>query len=199
MASPTIPPETRKTMNNMNDILSKLKEKLSCDSACQKKRTADELKQKWLNAERQAKNSGEEIESAKKNYYLYDEGKNGYNNLKKSSLTPPNYIFPVVWTILYIMIIISGYSYIQNNPEDSYGISIFFIQLFFNIMWSYLFFTIKNPKIAFIDLILLWSTLLLTIIQFSNNKNIFSAYLLVPYFIWVTFAGYLNYYIVINN
>ena len=84
MASPTIPPETRKTMNNMNDILSKLKEKLSCDSACQKKRTADELKQKWLNAERQAKNSGEEIESAKKNYYLYAEGKNGYNNLKKS-------------------------------------------------------------------------------------------------------------------
>jgi hypothetical protein len=44
--NPTIPPETRKTMNNMNDILSKLKEKLSCDSACQKKRTADELKQK---------------------------------------------------------------------------------------------------------------------------------------------------------
>lgn len=82
--NPTIPPETRKTMNNMNDILSKLKEKLSCDSACQKKRTADELKQKWLNAERQAKNSGEEIESAKKNYYLYAEGKNGYNNLKKS-------------------------------------------------------------------------------------------------------------------
>jgi benzodiazapine receptor len=122
-----------------------------------------------------------------------------YINLKKSSLTPPNYIFPVVWTILYIMIIISGYSYIKNNPEDSYGISIFFIQLFFNIMWSYLFFTVKNPKIAFIDLILLWSTLLLTITQFYNNKNIFSAYLLIPYFIWVTFAGYLNYYIVINN
>ena len=65
--NPTIPPETKKTMNNMNDILSKLKEKLSCDSACQKKKTSDELKQKWLNAERQAKNSGEEIESAKKN------------------------------------------------------------------------------------------------------------------------------------
>lgn len=122
-----------------------------------------------------------------------------YKNLKKSSLTPPNYIFPIVWTILYIMIVISGYSYIQNNSEDSYGISIFFIQLFFNIIWPYLFFTVKNPKIALIDLGLLWSTLLLTIIQFSNNKNIFSAYLLVPYFIWVTFAGYLNYYIVINN
>jgi benzodiazapine receptor len=122
-----------------------------------------------------------------------------YNNLKKSSLTPPNYIFPIVWTILYIMIIISGYTYIKNNPADLYGISIFFIQLFFNIMWSYLFFTIKKPKIAFVDLILLWSTLLLTMIQFYNNNNNFSTYLLVPYFIWVTFAGYLNYYIIINN
>jgi tryptophan-rich sensory protein len=122
-----------------------------------------------------------------------------YNNLKKSSLTPPNYIFPIVWTILYIMIAISGYSYIKNNSEDTYGISIFFIQLFFNIMWPYLFFTVKNYNIALIDLGLLWSTLLLTMIQFYNNKNNFSVYLLVPYFIWVTFAGYLNYYIVINN
>ena len=75
---------TTQTMNNINDILSSLKEKLSCDSVCQKKRTADELKKKWLTAERRAKNSNEEIEQAKKNYYLYAEGKAGYNNIKKS-------------------------------------------------------------------------------------------------------------------
>ena len=97
------------------------------------------------------------------------------------------------------MIAISGYSYIQNNSDDTYGISIFFIQLFFNIIWPYFFFTVKNYNIALIDLGLLWSTLLLTMIHFYNNKNNFSVYLLVPYFIWVTFAGYLNYYIVINN
>ena len=121
-----------------------------------------------------------------------------YKNLVKSPLTPPDYIFPIVWTILYIMIFISGYNYIKNNTNDTYGITIFFTQLFFNIMWSYLFFTVKNPKIALIDLILLWSTLLLTIIHFYK-KDSFSANMLIPYFIWVSFAGYLNLYIVVNN
>jgi len=121
-----------------------------------------------------------------------------YKNLVKSNLNPPDYIFPIVWTVLYIMITISGYSYIKNNPKDTYGTVIFFIQLFFNIMWSYLFFTLKNPKLAFIDLILLWSKILLTIIHFYK-KDSFSANMLIPYFIWVSFAGYLNLYIVINN
>jgi len=121
-----------------------------------------------------------------------------YKNLVKSNLTPADYIFPIVWTILYIMITISGYNYIKNNPKDTYGTAIFFIQLFFNIMWSYLFFTLKNPKLAFVDLILLWSTLLLTIIHFYK-KDSFSANMLIPYFIWVSFAGYLNLYIVMNN
>lgn len=122
-----------------------------------------------------------------------------YKNLKQSSLTPPSSIFPIVWTILYIMIAISGFSYIKNNSKDVYGIGIFLIQLFFNIIWPYLFFNLKKPKLALIDIGLLWSTILLTIIQFFKNKNNFSAYLLVPYFIWVTFASYLNSYIVINN
>jgi len=121
-----------------------------------------------------------------------------YKNLVKSPLTPPDYIFPIVWTILYIMIIISGYNYIKNNPTDTYGIRIFFAQLFFNIIWSYLFFTVKNPKLALVDLILLWSTLLLTINHFYK-KDRFSADMLIPYFVWVSFAGYLNLFIVINN
>ena len=121
-----------------------------------------------------------------------------YKNLNKSPLNPPDYIFPIVWTILYIMIIISGYNYIKNNSTDTYGISIFFIHLFFDIIWSYLFFTLKNPKIAFVDLILLWGTLLLTIIHFYK-KDKFSAYMLIPYFVWISFAGYLNLHIIANN
>jgi benzodiazapine receptor len=121
-----------------------------------------------------------------------------YKNLVKSPLTPPDYIFPIVWTILYIMIIISGYNYIKNNQTDTYGITIFFTQIFFNIIWSYLFFTVKNPKLALIDLILLWSTLLITINHFYT-KDRFSADMLIPYFVWVSFAGYLNIFIVANN
>lgn len=82
--NPSPSPDATKTMNNINDILSKLKDKLACNPECQKKKTAEELKQKWLNAESRAKNSTEEIEIAKKNYYIYAEGKPGYNNLKKS-------------------------------------------------------------------------------------------------------------------
>lgn len=124
--------------------------------------------------------------------------KNWYNILKKSSLTPPSYIFPIVWTILYTMIAVSGYTYIKTNSSDKYGIVIFSIHLFFNVIWSYLFFNLKNPKLALIDLGLLWTTLLLTIRQF-NKKNKFAAFLLMPYFAWVSFAGYLNSYIVFKN
>ncbi len=121
-----------------------------------------------------------------------------YAKLKKSSLTPESYIFPIVWTLLYIMIAISGYKYISENSEDAYGITIFSIQLFFNVIWTYLFFTLRKTKLALVDIGLLWVSLALTIKQFYKKSRI-AAYLLIPYFAWVTFAGYLNYYIVKNN
>ena len=121
-----------------------------------------------------------------------------YKSLKKSSLNPPNILFPIVWTILYIMIAISGYSYITNNSKDKYGIILFSIQLFFNVIWVYLFFGLEKPLLSLIDIGLLWVTLLATIKAFYKNNKI-ASYLLMPYFAWVSFAGYLNYYIVKNN
>ena len=77
---------TPSTLNtdNINDLLSKLNEKLSCDSNCQKKRTTDELKRKWTTLEKNAKNSTNNIEEAKKNYFLYVGGESGYKKQKKS-------------------------------------------------------------------------------------------------------------------
>jgi len=121
-----------------------------------------------------------------------------YDSLKKSPLNPPNILFPIVWTILYILIAISGYSYITKNSKDKKGIILFSLQLFFNVIWTYLFFTLQKPLLSLIDIGLLWITLLATIKRFYK-KNKLASYLLMPYFAWVTFAGYLNYYIVKNN
>ena len=79
----SITPSTLNT-DNINDLLSKLNEKLSCDSNCQKKRTTDELKRKWTTLEKNAKNSTNNIEEAKKNYFLYVGGESGYKKQKKS-------------------------------------------------------------------------------------------------------------------
>jgi len=79
----SITPSTLNT-DNINDLLSQLNEKLSCDSDCQKKRTTDELKRKWTTLEKNAKNSTNNIEEAKKNYFLYVGGESGYKKQKKS-------------------------------------------------------------------------------------------------------------------
>jgi hypothetical protein len=75
------------TTNNLNSILANLNKKLSCDSTCEKKKMTESLKQKWLNAEQNAKNSNEDIELAKKNYYIYTGGSAAYNSKKKSEYT----------------------------------------------------------------------------------------------------------------
>jgi tryptophan-rich sensory protein len=121
-----------------------------------------------------------------------------YTTLNKSSLTPSNQIFPIVWTLLYIMIALSGYKYISENSEDEYGIIIFSIQIFLNVIWTYLFFTLREPELALADIGLLWITIVLTINRFYMKSRL-AAYLLIPYLGWVSFAGYLNYYIVVNN
>lgn len=120
-----------------------------------------------------------------------------YNQLKKSPYTPAPIVFTIVWTILYLLIFTGIYMYISNK-YDSLGITLFSVQMFLNLIWTYIFFTLKKPVLAFADLILLWITVLLTIQNFYMYNEI-AAYLLVPYFIWITYAMYLNYYIVVNN
>ena len=120
-----------------------------------------------------------------------------YYNLKKSSLTPPNYVFPIVWSILYIMIFYSFYLYLIGENTTT-GIILFIIQLVLNLSWSPVFFNQKDPKTALNIVVIMWLFILATIISF-NNTNKLASYLLIPYFIWTTLATYLNYYIVSNN
>ncbi len=120
--------------------------------------------------------------------------------LEKPPLSPPGWLFPVVWTILYVLMGIALYLVVttktRENKTPAY-IS-FAVQLFFNFFWSIIFFNAQAYLFAFIWLLLLWVAVVVNIYFFSKFNNI-SAKLLIPYLLWVTFAGYLNLGIYILN
>lgn len=112
----------------------------------------------------------------------------------KPSITPPNWVFPVVWNILFFLIAISLYiSWINSNKKQkNLVVWVFGINFVLNILWSGLYFGLKNPLFAFYELILLWvSIIIMILVTCRINKT--SSYLLIPYFLWVSFAGVLNY------
>ncbi|MCL5730178.1 MAG: tryptophan-rich sensory protein [Candidatus Pacearchaeota archaeon] len=120
----------------------------------------------------------------------------------KPAITPPNWVFPVVWNILFLLIGISLYflwtAKFRNNKETKKKRKIvalvFGINLALNILWSLFFFTLKSPLLSFFEIIILWVSIL-AIMIFAWKIRRLSAYLLVPYALWVAFAGILNYMI----
>ena len=131
--------------------------------------------------------------------------KEWYKNLNKSKLTPPDNVFGVVWSFLYLFMFIAFLLVVLETKKSNYdknvlnlSITFFVIQLFFNLAWTQLFFRMKNPKLALIDIILTIIFTALTIYYFYQ-VNYIAAALLVPYFIWISFASYLNVYIVLKN
>jgi tryptophan-rich sensory protein len=118
---------------------------------------------------------------------------NWFQTINKPSFNPPNYLFGPVWTILYILMGISFYLVLQTpySKSNKYALAIFFVQLFLNSSWSFLFFRYKLIGVAFIDIILLWLSIICMIYAFSKiNKR--AAYLQLPYLLWVSFASILN-------
>lgn len=122
-----------------------------------------------------------------------------YPTLNKSVLTPPNYLFPIVWTIIYICSGLSiGLVWNKRQMLDSGLGWIFALQLVFNFAWSFLFFYLQDPLSGMIDIVLLdIAVLFYTIMCYKINK--FSAWLFFPYIIWLILATYLNVFIVLNN
>ena len=115
-----------------------------------------------------------------------------YLELNKSNLNPPGYIFGIVWPILYILMSISAFRTFTETRN------LFLIQLFFNAIWSWLFFAFHMPLIALLNiwiLIALNVKLMMDMIKLDRISGI----LFIPYVIWLLFASYLNLYIVINN
>tara|TARA_B100001059_G_scaffold232010_1_gene269019 strand:- start:2416 stop:2799 length:384 start_codon:yes stop_codon:yes gene_type:complete len=123
-----------------------------------------------------------------------------YLKLKQSKLSPPSWVFGVVWPLLYSMMAIS--LFIAWNSKQCFpycnALTYFFIQLFFNLIWTTLFFKLKLIKTALANLALIIIFTFLTIKKFYLVNKL-ASYLLVPYFIWLCFAFYLNLFIVLNN
>lgn len=115
-----------------------------------------------------------------------------YQFLAKPSFSPPNWLFAPVWTALYILMGISLYLvWGSKSKKRQIAINIFLIQLGLNALWSIIFFGMKNPGLALLEIVILWSTIFLTIKLFFPISRI-AAYLLVPYILWVSFASILN-------
>lgn len=118
-----------------------------------------------------------------------------YPNLRKSVLTPPGYVFPIVWTLLYICMGISiGLVLIKDPLEKANLAKVFVVQLFFNLTWSFSFFYLESPLLALVNiLILLLFIIIYTVISYKAVR--ISSYLFMPYLVWVAFATYLTYYV----
>jgi benzodiazapine receptor len=127
--------------------------------------------------------------------------KKWYDKLKKSSLTPPSWIFGVVWPILYVLIIASGIIYVMQKPKITYtdkGLLLFVAQFLLNLSWSPLFFTYKQICFSLFVIVCLVILVFLTIQEFYKTSKM-ASYLLMPYFLWISFATYLNYFVCVNN
>lgn len=121
-----------------------------------------------------------------------------YNSLQKPFLAPPSIVFPIVWTILYILMGIS-YGILESKSQADSSIKlIYYSQLFVNALWSILFFYLKWRFFAFLWLVFLIA-LILIIIQTFYNKNKVSGLIQIPYLLWTLFAGYLNLSIYLLN
>lgn len=117
-----------------------------------------------------------------------------FAGLKKPSWNPPNWIFGPVWSALYTMMALAAWLVWRRGgfKLNQFPLSLFLTQLFLNALWSWLFFGLKNPALAFVEILLLWIAICGTIVAFWPKPRA-AAWLLVPYLAWVSFAAVLNF------
>lgn len=118
-----------------------------------------------------------------------------YKSLIKPKLSPPTILFPIVWSILYLLMSIA---IILVKDKDERNIKIYYAQLILNAIWTPIFFCFKLYFIAFIELIIL-SIIVIYMAYKFHLDNKYSSYLLIPYILWNLFASYLNIYVALNN
>jgi len=116
-----------------------------------------------------------------------------YKFLNKPSFSPPNWLFGPAWLTLYLLMGIALYlNWIKNNKQVKSNVRLFFIHLFFNLIWTPIFFGAKNLFLALIVIGIIWILIVVMIFKFWKVNKV-SSLLLIPYLFWVSFASVLNY------
>ncbi|MBB4001912.1 TspO/MBR family protein [Aurantimonas endophytica] len=114
-----------------------------------------------------------------------------YQRLDKPSWTPPNWAFPVVWSALYVMIAVAGWRVYETAGLVALPFAVYGLQLVLNFAWSWLFFGIRRPDLAFVDVVLMALAIAANIALFAPIDAI-AAWLMVPYLVWAIIAACLN-------
>ncbi len=124
-----------------------------------------------------------------------------FESINQPPLSPPGWLFPVVWSILFILMGISAYLVYMTpgfKKQKTTAFIVYATQLVFNFFWSIIFFNMQAYLFAFIWLVILWALIITNIILFYRISKP-AGLLMIPYLLWVTFAGYLNFAIYLIN
>jgi len=124
-----------------------------------------------------------------------------YALLVKPNLAPPNWVFAPVWTTLYLLMgaaLFLVWRRVGSDVRARSAVVVFLIQLALNALWSFLFFGLRSPSLGFLGIAFLWVSIVLSMYFFARVSKA-SFWLLAPYLLWTTFAGYLNYMIWMLN
>lgn len=128
-------------------------------------------------------------------YFTHTSVRDWYPRLIKPSWTPPSWVFGPVWTLLYLMMATSAWliwKEVDGSKQSLVPYLLFSLQLLLNLLWSALFFVLKSPFLALVDITALWGMILATILAFFP-LSWKAALLLLPYLLWVTYALALNF------
>lgn len=133
--------------------------------------------------------------------YLTKDNMNIYEEINTPPLSPPSFLFPIVWTILYVLMGVSSAFIWLNRTEKNTadkGLLYYAGSLFFNFVWSLIFFNFRAYLFAFVWLLVMLTLIILTVINYKKVVPL-AAYLQIPYILWTVFAGYLNFGIYLLN
>ena len=127
-------------------------------------------------------------------------GMEKYSAVEKPAQTPPEIVFPIVWTILYALMAVGAARVwlTEESEEKDKGLKLYVVQLGMNFLWSILFFNFQAYGLSFFWLLGLLLVIVLMTLTFYKSDRI-AAYLQIPYILWVSFAGYLNFMVWLLN